>query len=327
MQIGKSATIEVLRAASVLYIVGFWHLLNYVPHPPPYANALTYRMTVIVLGIFVFFSGYLIASRDIPATQTGLWSFYKKRLLRIWPLYALALTLFVIFKLTSIETALLASVGVGMVFHGPPPTLWFGAMLLLFYLVAPALVFSSRAPLLFLSFAAGLFLIAQTCAIDSRLSIYLPAFALGIFTARNREIIDRVPLYAIAIACVGAFYISSFATFPETASASIFIASLVPLFCLLVGERIARDFKAPQIFGLISYAGYAMYLFHRPLYMAMISWIPAAHPQLTTFVLCVPGVPGVIAISYIIQLGYDTLLAKFERPTPHPRDVGAPHQA
>lgn len=55
----RNTGIDVLRGLSMLYIVGFWHLLEYT-HAIQYQNLITHRITWITLGIFFFISGYLI---------------------------------------------------------------------------------------------------------------------------------------------------------------------------------------------------------------------------------------------------------------------------
>lgn len=309
MQIKKSAAIDILRASSVLYIVGFWHLLNYTSAFPGYANAVTYRITVVILGLFVFLSGYLLASKEMPASLSGVAAFYRNRLLRIWPLYALALLAFVAYGIASVKTALLASVGVGMIYGGPPLTLWFVTSLLVFYLVAPALILSARTPIVFLGITVTLFLLARHYQIDARLALYFPSFVLGVLVARNRQAVDRIPLALIAIASVIALAISASSGFPEKATESIGIAAIVPLFCLRLGERLYTAPEAPKLLRAISYAGFAMYLFHRPIYATLVTLQPN-NPELQMLYLVGVCLPVVTVASYAIQSGYDAIVGR-----------------
>ena len=54
-------TINLIRALSIMYIIGFWHLFNYTDAFFSYKNVITIRLTYIVLGVFYSaISGYFI---------------------------------------------------------------------------------------------------------------------------------------------------------------------------------------------------------------------------------------------------------------------------
>ncbi|MFL6696444.1 MAG: acyltransferase family protein [Vitreoscilla sp.] len=133
----KSLSVEVLRAGCVLYIVGFWHLMDYTHGLGGYNNAVTVRLTVIVLGLFTFLSGFLLARAPMRLGRSELKRFYAKRLLRIYPLYLLALLAFWALGIADRGIALKAALGISMLYGPPPATLWFVTMILVFYLIAP----------------------------------------------------------------------------------------------------------------------------------------------------------------------------------------------
>lgn len=312
----RSEAVDLLRAAAVLYIVGFWHALNYTNAIPNYPNPVTYRLTVIALGLFTFLSGYLAASKELPVTAEGVLAFYKRRLIRIWPLYALALLTFVAYGITPIKTAIVASTGISMVYGGPPLTLWFVTMLLMFCLIAPPLILASRRPFIFTAVVVTLFFVAHHFQIDPRLSIYFPAFALGIFAASHSAIVGRIPLLVVAVACGAALFVSARGGFPETATESIGIASLIPLFGLLLTEKLLGNSSTPRFLRAISYAAFAMYLFHRPIYITLSAWRPNDHVLQLLFLwgLCLPAV---FMASYGIQRIYDALIGRL-----FPKEMG-----
>ena len=79
----KLKSLDYLRSFSMLYIVGYWHLFNYTDAFPQYSNAVTYTMTLIVLGLFVLISGFLIGRREVKPTDnsSSIVGFYKKKLM------------------------------------------------------------------------------------------------------------------------------------------------------------------------------------------------------------------------------------------------------
>jgi peptidoglycan/LPS O-acetylase OafA/YrhL len=133
--------IDWMRSLSILYIVGFWHLLGYEHFIDHYKNAFTGRVLLVVLGLFIFLSGHL-AARSSGADfrpADGL-SFYRRRLLRIYPPYLLALLWFQASGLLEhgqlVESALLLSALTG----NTPRTLWYITVLMVYMALAPALL-------------------------------------------------------------------------------------------------------------------------------------------------------------------------------------------
>jgi hypothetical protein len=116
--ISQSADAVELAAASIEN--------NFVPSCADPVARLTMGLTYAALATFVFCSGFLLARRDVKVDPQGLWSFYVRRLLRIYPLDLIALVSFGIAKWQQIlERALLTS----MLTLPAMPTLWFVAVM------------------------------------------------------------------------------------------------------------------------------------------------------------------------------------------------------
>lgn len=129
----KLVSIEYLRALSMLYIVGFWHLFNYTDAFPGYKNIVTSNLTLVVLALFVLVSGFLIGITTVKQTEfrepAAYWNFYKKRLLRIYPLYALAVGIFYLYGINDAAISIGALTLVSMLWGEAPKTLWFITMI------------------------------------------------------------------------------------------------------------------------------------------------------------------------------------------------------
>lgn len=69
----RNTTVDFLRAVSVIWIVGFWHLIGYSPIREVGKNAVTLMATVAALGLFVLLSGYLQGGRG-----RNLFDFYRR---------------------------------------------------------------------------------------------------------------------------------------------------------------------------------------------------------------------------------------------------------
>jgi peptidoglycan/LPS O-acetylase OafA/YrhL len=115
----RNAAVDTLRALSVLYIIGFWHLLEYAAPIPWRAHPVFDRLTMVVLSLFVLISGYLMGRSKAPVTGRELRGFYVARLLRIYPPYLLALLCFYLIGNVSGNIAVKGALLVSMM--APPP--------------------------------------------------------------------------------------------------------------------------------------------------------------------------------------------------------------
>jgi peptidoglycan/LPS O-acetylase OafA/YrhL len=178
--------VDWIRAAGILYVVAYWHLFEWVREVFNYVNPLTTLLKYLALGSFVFVSGYLLAGRKTKITTHGLRLFYLKRLVRILPLYLLALVIFLWLGWTSWGVAIKSAVGLSL-FWGPAPlTLWFVAMLLAYYVTAPFLAANAQSPARFVAASGAFFaaIVALKFSLpdgDSKVVIYFPAFCLGVW--------------------------------------------------------------------------------------------------------------------------------------------------
>jgi len=90
----RIVSLDLLRGLSVLYIVGFWHMFNYTQCFPQYYNFITLRLTLIILASYTFLSGYFIGLKDVILTSKSIKNFLLNRIMRIYPLYILAIVVF-----------------------------------------------------------------------------------------------------------------------------------------------------------------------------------------------------------------------------------------
>lgn len=317
---GRSLGVDLLRAVCILYVVGYWHLIPYTSALPGYANWFTEGLKFVAMATFVVCSGFLLARQPVGLDPTGLWSFYRRRLLRIYPLYLLTLILFGLVGLASpgqvVDGALLISM------FDPPamPTLWFITMIMVFYLLAPLLIRCAERPALLVAITAGLLLALVgehlfVRPIDLRILVYLPAFALGIalqrqpglraWLARGQWLLLGLAALMLPLSRIG----------NEGSLSGAF--TLVPLVLVsgtalfLVADRLASRLHAPTI-GVLAYASFGLYLVHRLVFKAVIALhFPAQGWEQVGYLLLV-ALPLSILAGYGLQRGYDRLLARWQ---------------
>lgn len=312
----RSVSLDLLRGVCVLYIVGFWHLFNYTNAFPQYCNLITSGITWLVLGSFTFLSGFFVGKKNITFNREGVFWFLKKRMLRIYPLYVIALILYLIFDLTDLHTVLKAAVAVSMLFGPVPPTLWYVTMLLIFYLASPLLIISVKKSRIFFVFALFIFFsplfYTFLKSVDIRLFTYFPAFYLGIITSvKGGQYIKK---WSLIILLFYGVIIAAFLIFKQN---YLFINWLLSPFFIGAGAYfifwffknkiwVSELFK-PMIF-LLAYSSYSMYLFHRPVYMLLRKvYFPVTDVAQAGYLVffCLPCV---ILVSFCLQKLCDNAL-------------------
>ncbi len=317
----RSLGIDLIRAVSVMYIVGYWHLLGYTNHFVPSGDALTNRVTLIILGLFVFVSGYLMGKKEIPLDKNNLFSFWRKRILRIYPLYLIAILLFWLLHISDGITLAKAAV-LSSVFVGPAPsTLWFITMIMLYYFSVPFIIHMSHDYRRLFVYClavmiASLVYLKFTKMFDIRAVLFFPAFVVGIYMART-----GLRPFAAKMLQIGAIsLISCLLSFLPVGSWMLSQILFIPMitFCALVVFLVVQSKESSindaVILQFLGYSSSCMYLFHRPLYEIMKRAYFPQGPLNQLLYLTLICVPLLIGISFFIQSGYDRLLAVREGP-------------
>lgn len=315
----RNNAIDLLRVLCIVYIVGYWHLIPYTTWLPGYANHITEAIKDIALGTFVFSSGLLLARRDVQLRLGDFLDFYQRRVVRIYPLYLFALLVFGLAGLASAPVILKAALLVSMFAPPAPPTLWFITMIMFFYLLAPLLIWAAHRPARFLILCAGILFCCLAyhyvvLPMDSRLFLFLPSFAAGIYLQRNSHLhqyLHRHRLYLLA-ALIPACWLGLPAGNGFDLEVSLLRAPMTLLgaaLCVVYAERQFGHLHSPIILKL-SYASFGVYLFHRPIFeLARRIYFPTDGFDQALYLLLV-AVPLSFIVAYWVQKGYDTGMAR-----------------
>jgi peptidoglycan/LPS O-acetylase OafA/YrhL len=300
----RKVPIDVMRAVSMLYIVGFWHLLDYTNVARWHYNPVTYRFTIGALALFVLISGFLTGRMDGGLARGEIWRFYKTRFWRIYVPFVLASGLFLAAGIGDTFALVKGVTLVAMLLAPPPFTLWFVNMIVLFYLIAPLLIglrANEAAYIALCTVIVGAMILYQTETgrIDMRLILYFPCFAVGIFLAAGS-------LPSSTLSLVGLLLLAALSLVPTLARPSWGLegdpwAAPWALFgstaVFVVVMRAGRNLKPLAILTQVSEASFFMYLLHRPLFLWMQSvWFPRTEKEQVPYLLfvCLPIV-GIVA--------------------------------
>lgn len=300
--------IDFMRSICVIYIVGFWHLDDYmsIEIQEITANNFTYQTVYCILATFTLLCGFFVDNNPIMSLNDVI-SFYKKKILRLYPLYALACILFVWCGYSSLNSLPIYLLGLGEFIRPFPATLWFMCMVFIFYFLAPFLIKISkpyRQFLFFLVVEIVFFVCHYIFSTDIRLAYYWPFFYLGLISKHNCWYfkLDRNILFTIVSALI---YIGLSFTLGEQFVPLTYICAL-SFVCLLssILMHFFKNVERNRLFEFISYSSMCAYLFHRVIYIAIAKW-GGTFGVVEAYLVYLPLVFGV---SGLIQYGYNKIL-------------------
>ena len=315
----RKVPIDVMRAVSMLYIVGFWHLLDYTKGGSWHYNPVTYRLTVGALALFVLISGFLTGRKDGGLARGEIWRFYETRLLRIYLPFVIASGLFLTAGISDAVTLVKGVTLVAMLLAPPPFTLWFVSMILLFYLIAPLLIGLRGNEVAYIALCVvivGAIILYQaaTGRMDVRLILYFPCFAAGIFLAGRSlpsSMLSLIGLQLLAVlSLVPTLTRPSWGLEGDPWAAPWAFLGSIAVFVVVM--RAGRNLKLPAILVQLSEASFFMYLLHRPLYLWMqMLWFPSNENAQVLYLLFV-CLPTIGIVSWLCQRGYTGFLQRRE---------------
>lgn len=322
----RDPAIDWMRALSILYIVGFWHLHNYTSilpwyHDPPFA-----RLTVMALALFTLISGFLAGKAGVAVTGEVLADYYWRRLLRIYPPYLLALIVFMILGLSG-AAFLPSALMLNMIVPPPPYTMWFMTMIVLFYIAAPFLLVLATKPakliaVVGLVWTALFTLNLLAFNLEDRLLIYLPAFAAGMLLA-NHAVAQTAVLVGSAIVAAGGYLISLKAPVLDP-DQSLWMVPWATVSAVFTFVALRHNLPRSRIIEELSLGGYFLYLFHRPIFVVILKVSGAESPLVREVLLVLVALPLAIVFGIVGQRAYDAAVAwlaqgRIRRPVPQPR--------
>ena len=311
------ASLDYMRVLCVAYIVGLWHMVSYTDikgfgqiQSYPFLQQSTY----CVLAAFTFLSGFL-AFREFKGIR-DVFKYYLRRLIRLWPLFALAEIAMVLVRINDGKMLPWVLTGLGWVKEPFPLTLWFVGMIFLFYLLNP--VISSKKLYLGISVAVlvevALLVLNVFLQIDERLWFYWPFFVTGSIVRRIpwkewTEKIKETQIVLIkavaAVSCIAGFAVLlGFAadqdfTYKTYIEAMLFIAGGILLFSLIKVKVLNT------IIAKIAYASMCAYLYHRVFFTILCKILGKKIASLPVWILFLILFFGV---AYLIQFVYDKVV-------------------
>lgn len=320
---------DVARVLCMIYVVAFAHLWAYVytdVNSVLNVHPVIYILSYSCLALFTFASGYLLGIKYSFGKDgnTKIWSFYKKRVLRIIPLFLLAALVLWLIGFNSAKATLNGVLCISPFIKPRPQTLWYIPVILWCYFITPLISRKNFAWRLIsgVGLLLAVWLIRHFVnSIDWRFLFNMLLYLVGLVSApyfnwkfENRSWIKCL----VVVLYVGLLSVTFFKTpnvlFKRT---SAFVGVFALLFvCEYVANLVFHRSASGEVSSIgkliinVSYASMACYMFHRLFFWAgEMIWNPA-----TVWVkwLYMAGVvfPVMLVLSFYIQKGYDSIIEK-----------------
>lgn len=308
--------IDTLRAISILYIIGIWHIDDYANDC--LYSPITELATFGVLNIFVYISGFILTwNHQSILSSTQLKGFIWGRIIRIYPLYFITVIIyFVMFHIPWVQlvTSVLL---IDMISNNSVFTLWFIGMIFNYYILISLILYDftwKKFMTISMLFVFVSFVLSMTTnLIDKNLLLYYPALALGISSAKSNKIRDYfennifnlvVMLFVLTIITL---YYLHFAN-TRIGTLILFFGGICTLFPSLKISKKFSSYLNLTMIKKLSYASFCMYLFHRIIYTMMLKFYHPKHDVGTLLFLAIVGLPATYYVAYFIQRNYDKLV-------------------
>lgn len=189
--------VDVLKALAILLII-LCHLHFFVFNTYKPLLYFSYYISYFGLALFLFLSGFTLynSNPDIRNIKDTI-NFYKKRIIRIMPLYWLGLILFMLLSLFTTFTLIFKQFSFSLIhfiiyifgfqtfFGDYIPAMWFIGVILIYYILYPIIIFFSNKKSLVICGLLLIFLIVLWYPLNiikiSDAALYFPVFISGIF--------------------------------------------------------------------------------------------------------------------------------------------------
>ena len=327
---------DVARVVCMTYIVVFVHLYGYIYNvKSAYFIPVCATLTDACLGLFTFVSGYLLGKKYVFGKHgiCSVWTFYKKRILRIVPLFVLSVFILWLIGFNDTGSSINGLLCISPFVKPRPMTLWYIPVILLCYLITPLVSRNSLKWRICSSLLiwGGLVLLERVIpSIDKRLMFNMFFYLGGVISSPRFDWRFKIHYgNMVKILCVMVFLTllvlgHMFANFHSLSykrwSAGIGVFAILFLceymsniiFKINVENRGMKRTRlhdiAIWIVGTVSYASMACYMFHRLFFwMGELVWNPSVVWVKWIYMGCIVF-PLMLGLSYYIQKYYDLLI-------------------
>lgn len=310
----RSVFFDVLRLVCILNVIAVIHARQYSVKLCQAIDSHFPAWGYIVgsMAALFFASGYLLSKANTISNAHDVVVFAKKRILRILPLYAVALVT-IPFPASAWRKALML-IGINNFTRFTLSTLWFVSILIVFYVLFSIMELLKRCKLryalLFAFLSEAFFVVGgRFLGFEARMLYYFPFFVLGIVAA-DLKMTER-QMFIVAIPVAAVYFGLRFMGWID--GVEVVLRPLRFFVILAVAYIASMVFPCGRFWGILAYSSFCAYLFHRQIYDVFLhKWfhLPDGYERC---LLIYALVPLTFAVGYCIQFGYDRALKYIRR--------------
>jgi peptidoglycan/LPS O-acetylase OafA/YrhL len=289
--------------------------------------------TYALLGIFIFLSGYLLGYSWRNKEHASLWTYYARRITRLYPPYLLSLLLFSLLLQVKLEYINLWAHLFGFQIILAPIvqpifTLWYFGLLIAYLLVVPVGYVRFKKPIqvctyLVVIFTIVFFIHQRYRIVDARFFYYFWVFSIGSligayseklkpFSNLNLLILAACVIFILAGIRVQQTQIVYFSRihWKHIVYVNAYIISGTYL-AYQIASRIKKNPRVVQVAEFISKGSYFTYIYHRPLFGLLLLLIPATQHSQRFLAQLFIGLPVTLLVSGYLQPLYQRVIIKY----------------
>lgn len=308
---------DIARVISMFYIIGVLHLSGYTGiSVANYDTCVSFIWST--LGVFTFLSAYLLASKYNFSSKQDIIKFYKKRLLRFYPLFFISSIALIAIKFNTWDETWKGLLGISPFWEPQQQTLWYIATLMFLYLITPILCTNSLIHKILkaiLILCATLLIDMSFHSVDSRFYYYFVIYTSGIIIAKHFSTIGIRILQSGWTLAAGIPYIILLLTIYQNGNQIFMLGAgylgiiVILNITMLFSKAIENQKRLCKIIHFVSYGSMCAYLFHREVYWFFLElWSPTEPITIWAYLFLI-AFPITLLVSYYIQKRYDKIFS------------------
>lgn len=224
------------------------------------------------LGVFTFLSGFLLSSKYSFNSKNKTLQFYKKRVLRVWPLFVVSSFMLWIIHFNPLGPTLKGIIGVSPFWQPAPITMWYVAMLIGLYLITPFVMRGGLTKqilkaclVMALVGLIQLFFLSVVPKTFNYYTVYLIGLVLGSnYYELTLNCLKSKKTLLLSIVWVLLFFMVFITNNDWLKSFSGVLGIVVMLnLSLLISEKMNTNNNFVKVASFLAYASFCAYLFHR----------------------------------------------------------------
>lgn len=305
--------LDFAKVICMFWVTAILHLLQYLGDDwDLYLQPWGYNLTWSTLGTFSFIGGLLMGGKQCLSLQ-DVWSFYKKRIIRFYPLFVLSAILLLGINFITLRQSFYALTGLSPFIPNQPMTLWYISMMVVLYSITPIVLNKKR---IVISVAIMLFLLIyrKLSWLDDRFVYNCFLYLAGIciapykdtfskYVSEHKSVYLHTILYILVL--VSSLWISN--------NRYHQIASVLGVPCILCISSYVSGYCNQKVISWLSYVSMSCYLFHRFVYgICLIIYLPDNNYVKIAY-LFVVGFSFSLIFAYLVQKVYDYICGLFSR--------------